>query len=87
MVKFEVCSYSTDIRKIEVDDRETEKSIFIRGNRRAKITEYSKYFDTFEDAKSNLVERCKNKLERASTALSDANKNYRKALFSIEEDI
>ena len=83
MVKYEVCSYSTDIKKVEIE-RETDKSVFINGNRRAKMSEWSKYFHTFDEAKSNLVERCTLELERCRRKYHTAKDDFDKVLLLVE---
>jgi hypothetical protein len=42
------------IEEIEVE-KETEYSVWIKGRRAAKKTDYHNYFDTWEDAKLHLL--------------------------------
>ena len=42
------------IQEIEVD-RETDKSIWIKGQRLAKLSEYANYYNTWDEAKNALL--------------------------------
>lgn len=53
-------------------ERTTQHSVWISGNRRARFTEYEKYYDTFEEAKQKLIERYTHKVNYHSKEL-DAN--------------
>jgi len=56
------------IHEIEVE-RETEKSIWIRGNRELKHTEYSRIFDTYCEAYEFVVSLLNGKIEQLQRKL------------------
>lgn len=63
--------YNTDIEAVECD-RETENSVWIKGSRRAKISEHETFHDTFEQAKDFLILRATRQLESARSTLQRA---------------
>lgn len=79
MLMYEAWASFNSIKPVEVD-RATDKSVYIKGNRRARVTDgYTSYFDTWDEAKAHLVacnERVVNgyrvQLERASSRLGNA---------------
>lgn len=63
--------YGADIEAVECD-RETENSVWIKGNRRAKVGERETFHDTFEQAKDFLILRATRELESARSSLKRA---------------
>jgi len=63
--------------KIEVVEieRETESSVWVRGNRLGKITESHVYHDSWAAAHSYLLEKAKGKVEYARRQLEE-HKSY-----------
>lgn len=51
------------INEIEVD-RVSDVSVWIKGRRRNKVSDYEKFHDTWEDAYKSLVSSAANRLER-----------------------
>ena len=81
MIKY-VTSFNTSIQEIEVN-RETKHMIFrdnFNGQERGekKRTEYTNYFDTWQDAKEFLERKYTNKKARAEINLADANEELKK---------
>lgn len=60
------------IQEIECE-RETDSSVWIGGRRNAKRSEWSNYFDTWEEAHSSLLEAAERKATSARLALDRAN--------------
>lgn len=66
--------WDSDARIEEVDvERETEASIWINGQRSAKRSEWSNYYDTWEDAKSALLAAQQRRVEQLRSQLQVAN--------------
>jgi hypothetical protein len=63
------------IERIEIE-RETAASVWIRGNRHAKQSEYLKYFDNWDDAKAQLMEKAERKLKSCRRSLERAQGEY-----------
>jgi poly(3-hydroxyalkanoate) synthetase len=63
------------IEAVEVE-RETDSSVWIKGNRNAKITSYHKYWDSWEEAHAYLLERADRSLQDARRALERAQGEY-----------
>jgi hypothetical protein len=64
--KTDACSWGVPayIEEVEVE-RETESSVWIKGRRNAKVTDYAMYFDTWEDAHDYLLKKCDEKIAYA----------------------
>ena len=62
-----------EVVKIE---RETEQSVWIKGRRNAKRTEYDCYFDTWDEAKAYLLKQAEAQLASARSRLEHARENY-----------
>lgn len=80
MKKYLTKTYYEHIQIVEVE-RESEQSVWIKGTRNAKVTEYARYHDTFEEAKRHLIERhekaieyARDKIHRAESALGSIRK-------------
>jgi len=57
MIKYRTGGYiSTTIDAVEIE-RETVLSVWVKGNRYKKFSDYDKYFDTFEEAKKYLIDK------------------------------
>lgn len=77
MIKYKVVKWSAKpISAVKVD-RETEKSVWVRGSRLAKVSSYHWFSDSWEEAKEHLlrekeerVERCRIELEMAERELA-----------------
>lgn len=46
-------------------EKETETSIWVRGNRRAKVSAFGRYFETFDEAKEDAVTNTAKRLRDA----------------------
>ena len=79
MTKYKAYYYSRpEVEKVEVE-KETESSVWIQGRREVKETQYSAFFDTFQEAKDFLIDVFEKKaqtvrrqLERANGYIGDA---------------
>ena len=65
------CGGGSKITPVEVE-KETEKSVWIKGNRHAKESGYAHYFDTWEDAKGALMSCQKSVIKRIRRELEVA---------------
>lgn len=70
--------YPNDIRVVTID-KETEASVWVGGNRRAKITEYENYFDTWQEAKDCIVANARSELRRAKMRVDRARSKLQSA--------
>lgn len=61
---------SAKITEIEVD-RETESSVWVKGVRRQKVTEYAVYHNSWDDAHSYLLAAAGRKVEYARKTLEE----------------
>lgn len=66
MVLYQLSEFSTDIKKVE-SERQTEHSVFINGVRYAWMSSYYKHYKTFDEAKTKLLKRLNDQLERNKT--------------------
>lgn len=75
MLKYRLVAIHKDpkrrISPVEVE-RETESNVWINGRRRAKLTEYESYFDSFEKARAHLLERAEVHVAGCRSALAMA---------------
>jgi hypothetical protein len=55
-------SYYDEIKPVEVE-KHTDSSVWVKGKRLSRTTEWSCYFDNFQDAKDHLVRKCRSKIE------------------------
>ena len=62
------------IEEVEVL-RETESSVWVKGRRLQKVTEWNVYHDTWDEAHSYLLEKAKGKVEYARRQLEE-HKSY-----------
>jgi hypothetical protein len=60
------------ITPVEVE-RETESSVWINGNRRAKITEWDTFHDTWDEAHAHLLKHAEQQAQSARRNLEAAN--------------
>ena len=63
------------IEPVEVE-KSTDKSVWIEGNRRALISDYSSHFPTWAEAKEHLLGKAGRKLEAARAQLARAQAEY-----------
>lgn len=70
-------SVKAEIIPVEVE-KETETSVWIRGQRNNKVTQYTVYHDTWEAAKAYLIGVTTKRLGDARGALTTAEANYAK---------
>ena len=76
ITKYRTRTFGTKpIVEVQVE-RETNASVWIDGNRRAKRSEYDNYFDSWVDAKKHLLERAERKLKGARRSLHLAQSEY-----------
>jgi len=76
MKKFEAYyGWRVEITEIDVE-RETDQSVFVKGRRRAKVTERECIFDTYDDAKTWLMERAADEIESARRELELAHAKF-----------
>lgn len=68
MIKYEAKPTWVEIKKIEVDS-ETNSFVIINGRRNAKKSDYKSYFNTFEEAKSHILEYWENEIKSARNTL------------------
>lgn len=73
------------VEPVEVEG-ETEKFVIIQGRREAKRSEWSCYFDSFEEAKAHLVASAENAVTDAEQRLSAANKELALVLDLVEPE-
>ena len=67
-IKYEIPNWSNTIKEIEIE-RETEKSIWVKGIRRLKRSDYSSVFNTFWEAAEYLLIRQRGKIDTAQRNL------------------
>ena len=84
MIKYKTKSYSARIFEVEVQ-KETDLSVWVNGHRESKDTRYSKYSDTFDDAKNYLVKRIESKIESLSRQLKNEKERLEEARSLKEE--
>lgn len=63
------------IQEVEVE-KETDKSIWIDGNRESKNSDHAQYHDTWDDAKAFLLKKAEKKLNKARRFLELAQGEY-----------
>jgi hypothetical protein len=71
MKKYVTKDYSNKIIAIDVE-RETDESVWINGRRNAKITSWARYHNTFDDAKTYLIEKKERVITRAKEEIHQA---------------
>lgn len=80
MIKYKTGGYKEDIEAVEIE-RETESSVWIGVRRHGKSTNWYKYHDTWEEARTYLltmvthrVRNCQSSLDSAKAELSRISK-------------
>jgi len=68
--------YPDTLEIVEVDDRESEKFVWINGKRRSKRTDQKSYFDTFDEAKQHLLKVAEKDVNSARLDLERAKSRY-----------
>lgn len=84
MIKYRVNGWKEEIEKIEVE-RETEHFIVLKDkwyNGKNRRESKEGYFDTWEEARSHLVEKLKQTIQRAGVMLN-RNKNSLQKLLDL----
>ncbi len=71
-MKHKYKSYLNTITKVEVDERETKHSVWINGKKRAKVTNWDNYHDTWAEAKQHLMWRALQRVKVSNTRLCSA---------------
>jgi hypothetical protein len=73
MVKYKTAIFSYDglIKNVSID-KETDKSVWINGNRHLKSCEYEQFHDTWDDAKNYLLSKAESQLICARRELEKA---------------
>lgn len=66
------------IEEIEADKIE-EKSVWIKGRRRNRISDWESFFKTWDEAKAFMVDRLENELAAAKQELDKARSNLEAA--------
>ena len=65
VVKYRTNSFlRKTIERVEIE-RETESSVWIGDRRRAKRSEYESYWDSWEEARSYLIEKAEGRFDAA----------------------
>lgn len=74
-MKKHMTSYGSRIIEVEVE-RETESSVWVKGRRHNKRSEYENYWDSWEDAHSFLLQNAERWVEGARLRLERAKGEY-----------
>jgi len=82
IVMYEVNKYRQHVKKVGVE-RETEKCIFIRGQRRAKNGNHYNYFNTRADALNFVIKRAIKKVDSTKLTIEAA----RRRLPDLENNV
>ena len=73
MIKYKVSHYwRPEVEKVEIE-KETDSSVWIKGRRGAKETQYHAFFDTFAEAKAFLIDVFEKKAQAVRSQLETAN--------------
>jgi hypothetical protein len=72
-------SYISEPVAVKVE-RHTEQSVWIGGSRNAKKSDYSEYFQTWEEAKRSKVDRAARNVASLQRQLEEANKELERAM-------
>lgn len=75
MRKYRTSKYGCEIETVEVE-RETDKSVWINGQRNAKRTDWFNYWNTFIEAKNHLMIVAEKKINAARFNLECAEAFY-----------
>ena len=85
MIKYRTGGFGNKlIEKVEVE-RETEVSVWINGRRNAKDSSWYKYFNSWNEAHSFLIEKAESDVEAATNRLRRASANLQKIKSLTEE--
>lgn len=80
MIKYVTDSTAYEVRAkikpVEID-RETESSVWVRGRRRAKDSEYETFHNSWAEARSHLIESAKDKVALAKMRLEHHESNLK----------
>ena len=82
-----VYGYSDKIEKVEIV-RSTGKSVWVRSKRanKERRANRDRYYNTFEEAKENIVRRCVRRIETLEMQVENAKKRHQEAMRLSEED-
>jgi hypothetical protein len=83
-IMYETHNYGTPITPVEVE-RETENSIWIKGTKRAKKSNYSSFFDTIQQAKQYLLNKADKSIVTAENSVAYLKEEKRKLLLELEK--
>lgn len=73
------------IREIEID-RETEKSVWVNGSRRDKVSQYEWFHDSWMAAKDHLLRRAESLVESHERSLNSAKRLLEETKALAEDD-
>lgn len=71
MIKYKTGGWLELIQEVEIE-KETEKSVYVRGSRLAKVGQYHRYHDSWADAREFLLRQAENKVEACRRTLEVA---------------
>jgi hypothetical protein len=74
-IKYRTSKYSVEIKEVEVE-RETDHSVWVKGNRSAKHSDWHQYHETYNEAFNFLDCRYTQKLSAAESRLDTAKNEY-----------
>ena len=83
-IKYRACPYYPFIEKVEIE-KETGHCVWIKGRRINKTSELYSFFNTWDDAKSNLLERAERKVRSARIRLEGEN-GYLGTIKGLKDD-
>lgn len=72
MLKYKTGGFVKPIEPVEIE-RETDKCVYIRGCRHAKLTDYYAFHDTWDEAKAYLMSKAEDSVFNARRNLERAN--------------
>lgn len=75
---FEPIAWSGEIREYE-SEKQTEKSVFINGNRYSWVSTYSRFFKTYEEAKQWLIDFYESEYQNHSKKAMDFSQKLQNA--------
>lgn len=78
MKKYKIKSWSNTIDPVEIES-ETSQFVVINGRRESKSTSTYQYFDTYEQARYEIIEQKRRSVLEATARLRDAEEQYLEA--------
>ena len=70
-VKYKTTKWDVEIQPVEIE-RETIASVWIKGSRSSKHSEYARFWDTWEEAHTHLLNKAKRQVESLRLQLERA---------------